>query len=898
MSDFWRDLEQIFDEICVLDDERRRAVMERRCAGDQRLRSEAERMVRAYDQERTANAEAHAAAAGKRFGAWQTVRLLGRGGMGEVWLARRADGQHEQQAALKILSPYLAAPDSLNRFRRERQLLARLEHPNISRLLDGGMGPHGEPYLVMEYVEGTRLDRYCDEQALPVRGRLELMIKVCAAAHAAHQYLVVHRDIKPGNILVTKEGEPKLLDFGIAKVLDAEGALERTATANLFLTPMYASPEILRGDPATVASDVYSLGVVLYELLAGRRPFDAGTLGPAGLVQAVTGTDAPRPSTVAPAKLHAALEGDLDSIALKALARNADERYGSAAQLADDLQRYLDGEPVSAIAPSRLYVAGKFVRRNRLAVAAAAVLLLSLAAGLAGTLWQARIASRERAQAEQRFNDARRLANYLLFDLYDAVGKVQGTMPVQANMAERALEYLDRLAASKSSDPGLRLELARGYLKLGDVLGHHLGSDNTLGNTGQAIETDHKAVALLEPLVREHPENVNARHTLATAQEMLGVALNVASRYQEAARSMRAAASTFEQDAVAHPQDAGSLQDAAMAWYTLGKQLSEKGAYIGFDAEEPLADLRKGIDRFERALQFSPDNPAILRLLAKTYESVGRIDSLPNPSLGIKDYTAALELLARLPASEQQTPEVRQLRAMMLVHVGWDKGQLSDFKGALAYLEQATPVLDALAAADPENVGAAYRRVDAYRSVALIEGYAGHKAESLEYLRKTVGILDWIVERDPANTIYPMLRAELQGRAANLLVAAHRDAEARPFAEASAAYFRKIGDSPNSTPSQLIEAVKSVAEIGVKSLRDYGAALRFAQRADQLANGKSPAALGYLAEAYALNNDFSKATAAAQRGLALTPPTKPGEPPSQLRQWLDSEVKEYQAKVR
>lgn len=888
MTDFWRDLEEIFDQVCGLDEEGRRAAMNARCAGNPRLRGEVERLVRAFDEERAANAEAHAAAAGRRFGAWQTIRLLGRGGMGEVWLAARADGQHEQQAALKILSPYLAAPDSLKRFRRERQLLARLEHPNIARLLDGGMSPQGEPYLVMEYVEGIRLDRYCEDQKLPVRGRLELMLKVCAAVNSAHLYLVVHRDLKPANILVTPDGEPKLLDFGVAKVLDSEETLERTAATNVFLTPMYASPEILRGEPATVASDVYSLGVVLYELLAGRRPFDVARLGPAGLVQAVTGTDAASPGA----------GRDLDSISLKALARNPEERYGSAAQLADDIRRYMDGMPVAAVAHSRLYVARKFVRRNRLAVAAAALLALSLATGLAGTLWQARVARRERAIAEQRFNDARKLANYLLFDLYDSVGKVPGTLPMQADMARRALEYLDRLAASKSNDPALRLELAEGYLKLGTVFGRRLGLGDRLGDTAQAISSDRKALGIVEPLVREQPGDVAARRILASIHEQLGGALSMAGQYDEGFTRLRKAAEAFEQIAAANPHDVRSLQDAGTAWYSFGKELSEKSGYVGFNAEGPLAYLRKSVDEFEAALRIDASNAGVIKLMAAAFESIGRIDSTPNPSQGIKDYTSALNLLARLPEAERQTVDVRQLQAMMLVHVGWDEGQLNDFNAALASLEQARPVLDALAATDLENVGAAFRRVDAYRSLGLIHGYAGHKAESLENLRQAAEILDWIVQRDTANTIYPLLRAEMQGRVANLLVEAKRDAEARPYAEASAAYFRRIGDSPDATPQQLIEAVKSAAETGVKSLRDYPAALRFATRADQLAKGRNPAALGYLAEAYALNDDFPKAIAAAQRGLEITPPTKPGEPPSQLRKWLEDEVKEYQGKVR
>ncbi len=886
MTEAWQDLEEIFDEACALDEDSRRAVLAVKCAGNPELRTEAERLLRAYDEERAANAEAHTGNAGRRFGVWQTIRLLGRGGMGEVWLAERADGQLEQKAALKILSPYLAAPDSLSRFRRERQLLARLEHPNIARLLDGGMSSSGEPYLVMEYVEGIRLDRYCEEQKLPVRGRLELMVKVCAAVTTAHQHLVVHRDLKPANILVTDDGEPKLLDFGIAKVLDSEATAERTATANVFLTPMYASPEILRGEPATVASDVYSLGVVLYELLTGRRPFDAAKLGPAGLLHAVTTTDAAPPGA----------DRDLDSIALKALARNPDERYGSAAQFADDMRRYLDGLPVTAVPPSSLYVAQKFVRRNRVAVIASAVLLLSLAAGLAGTLWQAQVAREERANAEQRFNDARKLANYLLFDLYDSVGKVPGTLPVQADTARRALQYLDRLAASKSDDPALREELAEGYLRLGTIFGRRLGLGDRLGDSAQAIAIDRKALAIVEPLVKEQSGNIAAQRTRASIQEQLGGAKSMAGQYTEGFAALRNAAESFEKIAVSNPNDVRSLQDAGTAWYSLGKELSEKSGYINFDADKPLEYLRKAVGELEAALRMDAANPEIIKLLAAAWESIGRVDSLPNPSLGIQDYTSALNVLARLPAAEQQTEGVRHLRAMMQVHLGWNEGQLNDYNAALATLEEARPVLDELAAADPENVGAAFRRFDAYRSLGLIHGYAGHKDESLANLRKAVEILDWMVQRDTANAMYPLLRAEMQGRVANLLVETKREGEARPYAEASAVYFRKIGDSPDATPQQLIEAVKSTAETGVKALRDYPAALRFALRADERANGKNPAALGYLAEAYALNNNYPKAIEAAQRGLAITPPTKPGEPPAKLRQWLEDELKEYQGK--
>jgi tetratricopeptide (TPR) repeat protein len=545
------------------------------------------------------------------------------------------------------------------------------------------------------------------------------------------------------------------------------------------------------------------------------------------------------------------------------------------------------------VARSPIYIARKFVRRNRFAVSAAAVRLLSLAAGLAGTLWQARVAQRERAAAEQRFNDARKLANYLLFDLYDSVGKVPGTMPMQADMARRALQYLDRLASIKSNDPALQQELAEGYLKLGTIFGRRPGVGDRLGDTAQAIASDRKALALIEPLVARQPGNLAAHRTLATVQSQLGGSLVMAGQYDEGFARLRQAADASEQILAANPQDVRSLQDAGTVWYSWGKMLSEKSGYITFNAETPLAYLRKAVGEFEAALRIDPTDAAVMKLLAAAYESIGRIDSTPNPSQGIQDYTAALNWLARLPAAEQQTVDVRELRAMMLVHIGWNQGQLNDLNSGLASVAQAIPVLDALAAADPENIAAAFRRFDAYRSLALIHGYAGHQAESLESLRTGVEILDRIVARDPANAQYPLLRAEMQGRVANLLVEAKRDAEALPYAEASVAFFRRIGDSPDATPQQLIEAVKSAAEIGVQSLREYPAALRFALRADELAKGKNPAALGYLAKAYALNDNLPKAVESAQRGLALTPPTKPGDSPSQLRKWLEDEVSQY-----
>jgi eukaryotic-like serine/threonine-protein kinase len=896
MIDHWVRLQEIFDEICLLDESSRRTALDQRCNGDQELRVRAERLLRAFDEERAANREAAAAGAGRRFGVWQTTRLLARGGMGEVWLAQRADGQHEQRAALKILSPYLAAPDSIHRFRRERELLARLEHPNIARLLDGGMSSQGEPYLVMEYVEGVRLDRYCDHRSLTIRERLQLFLKVAAAVNAAHQYFVVHRDLKPGNILVTGDGEPKLLDFGIAKLIDAEAGLEQTSTTNVFLTPMYASPEILRGHPATVASDVYSLGVVLYELLAGRRPFDAATLSPAALIEAITRQDVARPSAAATAERAQALTGDLDAIALKALAKNPDERYASAAQLSEDIQRYLNGQPVTAVRATWGYVARKFIRRNRRAVSAAAIITLLLAAGIAGTLWQAHIARQQRGNADQRFSDVRSLANYLLFDLYDSVGKVPGTMPVQADMAGRTLEYLDRLAAIRSDDPGLRLELAQGYLRLGTILSTRLGLGDTLGQHAKAVEVGRKAIEIIEPLVRERPGDLEIERTEAAVEEQYGAALELTGQSNQGFPRLLQAAESFDQIARNHPRDLRSLQDAGKGWQTYGKLISEHGAYISFDSKAPLASLDKSVTYLRAALRIDPGNAPAVETLAVSLEAIGRIHAQANPAEGMKDFSEALRLLAGFPESARNA-EIAELTARILGLLGWTQAQLGDFNHALESLNRAEPILDTQGVADPQNVGAQYRRVELERSIGIVEGYAGHRSASLGHLRRATGLMEAVAKHDPANVGYPPILAELRGRVGNLLIQAGRMAEARPYAEASVAYYRKVGDRPDTTPSILMECVRSLTETGIPSLRDYPTALRFALRADKLASGKNPAVLGYLAEAYGLNKYFLQALDAASKGLAETPAPKAGEKPSQLRQWLEDEVKEYRGKA-
>jgi len=362
-------------------------------------------------------------------GPYRLIREIGRGGMGTVYLAERADRQFERRVAVKRVKRGLDTDEVLQRFRYERQILASLQHPNIAALFDGGATEDGRPYLVMEYVDGQPIDRFCDSMRLEVEARLALFRTVCRAVQHAHGSLVVHRDLKPSNILVTAEGVPKLLDFGIAKLLDevpADGS-PHTRTGVRVLTPEYASPEQIDGGPVTTASDVYALGVVLFQLLTGRRPFERDERGRTTPARRAADTLPDRPSTVAaraagalgasgpartphevaaarsttPDRLRRRLAGDLDTVVLKALAPEPGRRYPSVQALLDDLERHLAGRPVSARADTLAYRAGKFLRRHRAGVAAAAAIVLSLTGGMGVAMWQAEQAARERDTAEQ-----------------------------------------------------------------------------------------------------------------------------------------------------------------------------------------------------------------------------------------------------------------------------------------------------------------------------------------------------------------------------------------------------------------------------------------------------------------------------------------------------------------
>jgi serine/threonine-protein kinase len=411
----WQRIGSIFDAVAEAPVAERDDLLARLCSDDATLRMEVERLIAADARGRQFERGTHSARASaaaewadaadadadkdSRIGSWRLLRELGRGGMGVVWLAERADGQFQQQAALKLIKRGMDSDAVRARFLRERQILARLEHPHIAHLIDGGIAVDGRPYFAMEYVEGEPLLPHCAGQNMSLRERLALFLDVCSAVQFAHGQLIVHRDIKPSNILITPAGEAKLLDFGIAKLLDDSqgGTID---TRHRPLTPAYAAPEQLRGEPVTTATDIYALGAVLYELLSGVRAFAAAdTPSPEAALRALeSGKLSPpsraatSPSAALPSRL---LRGDLDTIVLKAMQRDPQRRYATVEALAGDLRRYLAGQPIAARRDHAGYRLRKFVGRHRLGVAMSTLAVLALIAALAFALWQAREKSRQ-----------------------------------------------------------------------------------------------------------------------------------------------------------------------------------------------------------------------------------------------------------------------------------------------------------------------------------------------------------------------------------------------------------------------------------------------------------------------------------------------------------------------
>lgn len=691
---------------------------------------------------------------GPRCGPYELIRVLGRGGMATVYLARRADGEVEQQVAVKLIRFPGNDPAFRDRFLRERQILATLHHPAIAHLLDAGRASNGQPYLAMEYVDGVPIDVYA--RKLDLRAKLSLFCQVCDAVSYAHRNLVVHRDLKPSNILVDREGRPKLLDFGIAKLLDPATSVGEEATATQFqpLTPQYASPEQVRGQSIATTTDVYSLGVVLYKLLTGRLPYEFPTLAPSVVDRTICEAPPARPN----------VSEDLDNIILMALRKEPARRYPSVQHLSDEVQRTLANRPVSARPDTFTYRASKFVRRNRIWLAAAVMAVAALVTGSAIAIQQARI-------ARKRFEDVHKLAHAFVFDVHDEVAKLEGSTKAREMMVRIGVEYLDDFAKDSDDSPSLQREVAAGYMKIGDAQGYP--TKPNLGRTADAVASYRKAGEIYERLAagdtsylpdladyyRRFAGLIRFSNGPGQARELSEKAIETLERIRAQGTWTPELAMTYagsfctlgdmDEDLARYSQ---SFQDfsrcAALARAQVNKNpsqealsaLSQAEERIGTAAQETglLTASRQALDEDEALLArlsaLEPRNPQLHRRQALLYEfrsSLYDDEMYPNfgdPARALANARQYLAMAREMVRGDPHNSSARFSRAVATYCASYPLADI-DPKAAVQLAHEAVRMFDELKAAHSSYLIVS-RRAIALRRLAGAEWKAGRLDEA------------------------------------------------------------------------------------------------------------------------------------------------------------------------
>ncbi len=733
---------------------------------------------------------------GQTFGVYRVVREIGYGGMGAVYLAERSDGKFEQKVALKLLKREMNTEPLRRRFQQEREILASLDHPNIARLLDAGATDDNIPYLAMEYVDGISISDFCNRNDNDLNQRLDLFREVCLAVDFAHRNLVVHRDLKPSNILVTSEGVPKLLDFGISKFVSAEvGGVDPATITNLgVMTPSYASPEQLQNKSVSTATDIYSLGVILYEMLSGHRPFetkegdlkeafdavieidppppssmieaDSNTIGRTGQANAAikpanasvieprvgrpevdTGANSQRHTSAQHIGVSAhSIRGDLDNIVLKALRKESERRYLSAEKFAADIHRHQRGLPVAARPNTLSYRAEKFFKRNKASAVAAILILIAVIAGMIATLWQARVANAERVKAERRFNDVRELANSFLFKLGPKIETLPGSTEARRELVTLALEYLDRLSQEAGDDPELQRELAAAYEMVGRVQGDPLSPN--LGDFEGAAKSFEKAFEIRKTLFDNDPTNLTAMSDMASSYGnisniliQLGTTEKVDEFFQ---RSLALRKEVVHRD----PGSFDARKDLAVA--LRGQGLLN---YTNAKYKDAVINYNEARSIYEQLLKEQPENVEIAENQAFLFidigVSVGWDDDLRTAEESLQ---RGLDLLIALARQYPNNQKLQRSLMQAYNHRGSSTIETGDHGKAVYEYAKSVEIAKRISEADPLNFRAKWDVVTMERNYADALSMAGRNKEALQTLDSTLETAVELSKKDPNNT--------------------------------------------------------------------------------------------------------------------------------------------------
>lgn len=825
----WRKIESIFQTVIEKPKPERQMMLTQYCGEDTELRREVEALL---SEDETNDVDDFIQAPikdvaqslptlktdnyiGRDIGSYHIVKILGQGGMGAVYLAERADAEYYRQVALKIVRRGMDSSFVLKRFRVERQILATLEHPNIAQLLDGGSTKDGLPYFVMEYVQGQPLTEYCNTQQLSLADRLKLFLPVCAAVQHAHQKLIVHRDLKPSNILVTTEGTPKLLDFGIAKLLDptlSPTPLTRTQTSMRLMTPDYASPEQVRGLPITAASDVYSLGVVLYELLTGARPYQFDTYSPAEIERAICDTEVERPSALAE-KLHSSgmvksedgkpkmggrffhhssfiprrssLRGDLDNIVLMALRKEPERRYQSVEQLAKDIRCYLEGRPISARRESAIYRTGKFVRRNKLAVTAAGLVFFSLLGGIVTTTRAARIAQTERTRAEANLVEAQTQRaeadrQRLIAEQQRAEALTQReraeTEAAEANLqrelaeAQRAEADAQRKNAETQQERAERRFAQVRKLANTFLFDFHDQIQTLAGATAAREMVVKTALEYLDSLTKDAENDPSLLLELAAAYTRVGDVQGAPDRpnlgQKDAAKtSYQRSIELGEKLRSAGRTDVPMMRALALAYSRMGELTNNTG-----DKLIAQQATQKSMEIANRVLATGVKDDDFYYILAIGNHVLGNLENNRGNELGALSYSQSEADASDRWLKEMGTPRARVKSSQSFRSLGDALRNLGRLPEARENLNRALALQNEICQLEPNNVDARLSRASTYYFLGKTVHELGELKEALAYHRQALNVFEEVAAKDPKNaSVRSLLRFQASFLGAELL---------------------------------------------------------------------------------------------------------------------------------
>jgi len=860
---------------------------------------------------------------GRRIGKYRLTSKIGEGGMGDVYLAER-ESEFRQRVAVKLIRSGTANLEVIRRFMIERQTLAALNHPQIVRLIDGGATEEDNlPYLVVDYIEGEPIDEYCDARHLSVTDRLQLFVGVCGAVHYAHQNLIVHCDLKPSNILVTKDGVPMLLDFGIAKLLDpaSMGISANVAKTRMrAFTPDYASPEQLRGEPVTTATDIYALGVILYELLTGHSPYRVTADGAlADWIKSVCEEDAEPPSTIIhrtrevtgddektrmitpeevsrsregdPQALQQRLEGDLDAIVLKSLRKQPADRYGSVDQLAEDIRRHLSGRPVLARRSSSAYVARKFFARHRIAVGAAALVLLSVIAGLAATLWEARVAAR-------RFEDVRQLAHAFLFDVYDSVEFLPGSTSARELIAKTGTEYLDRLAKDRAGDATLEAELAEGYTKIGDVEGNQYNASR--GNVAKSIANYEKALPLAEAAVKRAPHDRRARRILGTVHLNLASTLPFTGKGADGLAHVKKSEEIFRALWAEKPDDIEARLDLARAYDQEGDiQGGARAINLGHTAEAEKA-YQQALDLIPELPPSHPQAARAVRTRAVVIVHLGDMQyhgaHLPD---ALSRYQVALQTVETMAQADPNSTRLLDIEAVILNKIGSLHTDLRQNDAAADAYRRTLDIQERTLRVDPNNERARTGVFITEKNLGDLNYYnLNNMGAALIAYRRAADLLESMSAADPANMINRQNLSEILTCVASCLLATGKPDEARREARRGLDIARQVADHPGATSEQVYNYAYLGINIDPADLRNPLELLPYAKKAVAMTGEKEPFSLHTLAQIYAAENQFAQAIQVEEKADALFPPVEPGKPKPNAQETVEQFLEKCRAQLK